>query len=163
VGCPETAEPCGIYKPCSPSDPRIRWERTLTPSGELVKLKIRTRHKASTSTRLHFAFALCCHSNETRPPIANPPNSAQLQRAPYHCSRLHPGPCSSVGMRRGTDRHTDRHIQTAVTTIYFASSIRLMRNVINLQQYHLKHNSAYCSDRGYTCKSAYSLFAPRTL
>jgi len=29
-------------------------------------------------TRWHFAFALCCHSNATRAPIANPPNSAQL-------------------------------------------------------------------------------------
>jgi len=26
--------------------------------------------------------ALCCHSNETRAPIANPPNSAQLQGTP---------------------------------------------------------------------------------
>ena len=28
--------------------------------------------------------ALCCHSNETRAPIANPPNSAQLEGIPYH-------------------------------------------------------------------------------
>ena len=26
--------------------------------------------------------ALCCHSNETRAPIANPPNSAQLEGTP---------------------------------------------------------------------------------
>jgi len=26
--------------------------------------------------------ALCCHSNETRAPIANPPNSAQLEETP---------------------------------------------------------------------------------
>ena len=39
---------------------------------------------AITSTRWHFAFALCCHSNETRAAIANPPNSAQLGRTPYH-------------------------------------------------------------------------------
>ena len=25
---------------------------------------------------------------------------------PYHSPKLHLGPCSSVGMRRGTDRHT---------------------------------------------------------
>jgi len=68
-----------------------------------------TRHRASTSTRWHFTFALYCHSNETRAPIANPPNSAQL-RVPYHFPKLHPGPCSSVGMRWRTDRHTDRHI-----------------------------------------------------
>jgi len=26
---------------------------------------------------------------------------------PYHSSKLHPGPCSSVGMWRGTDTQTD--------------------------------------------------------
>jgi len=52
--------------------------------------------------------ALYCHSNETRAPIANLPNSAQLQGTPYHSPKLYPGPCSSVGMRRGTDRHKDR-------------------------------------------------------
>jgi len=44
---------------------------------------------------------------ETRAPIANPPNNAQLEGTPYHSYSLRPGPCSSVGMRRGTDRHTD--------------------------------------------------------
>jgi len=43
-----------------------------------------TRHRVSTSTRWHFAFALCCHSKETRAPIAKPPNSAQLGGTPYH-------------------------------------------------------------------------------
>jgi len=28
--------------------------------------------------------AICCHSNEIRAPIANPPNSAQLRGTPYH-------------------------------------------------------------------------------
>jgi len=51
--------------------------------------------------------ALCCHSNETRAPIANPPNNAQLEGISYHSSMLHPGACSSVGMQRGTDRQTD--------------------------------------------------------
>jgi len=50
--------------------------------------------------------ALCCHNNETRAPIANPPNSAQLDD-PLPFPKLHPGPCSSVGMQRGTDRRTD--------------------------------------------------------
>jgi len=55
--------------------------------------------------------ALCCHTIETRAPIANPPNSAQLGGTPYHSPELHPGLCSSVGMRRGTetDKQTDRH------------------------------------------------------
>jgi len=43
-----------------------------------------TRHRPSTSTRRHFMFGLCCHSNDTRAPIANPPNSAQPQGIPYH-------------------------------------------------------------------------------
>ena len=51
---------------------------------------------------------LYCHSNETRAPIANPPNSAQLEGTPYHSPKLHLGPCSSVGMRRVTDGQTDR-------------------------------------------------------
>jgi len=34
------------------------------------------------STRWLFAFALCCHSNETRASMANPPNSAQLGGTP---------------------------------------------------------------------------------
>jgi len=40
--------------------------------------------------------------------------------------KLHPGPCSGVGIRRGTDRHTDT--QMAVVTIHFALAI-LTRNV----------------------------------
>jgi len=57
---------------------------------------------------------LCCHSNKTRAPIANPHNSAQQEGTLYHSPNLHPGPCSSVGMRRGTNT------QTAVTNIHFA-------------------------------------------
>ena len=50
--------------------------------------------------------ALCCHSNETRAPTANPLNSEQPEGTPYHSSKLHLGPCSSMEMREGTDRHT---------------------------------------------------------
>ena len=32
-------------------------------------------------------LALCCHSNATRVPIANPPNSVQLEGTPYHSSK----------------------------------------------------------------------------
>ena len=55
------------------------------------------------------------HNNEIHAPIANPPNSAQ-EGTLYRSSKLHPGPSSSVGMWRRTDRH--RH------------SLRLTRNVI---------------------------------
>jgi len=50
---------------------------------------------------------------QTRAPIANPPNSAQPEGTPYHSPNFSLGPCSSVGMRRATDRQTqtetDRH------------------------------------------------------
>jgi len=36
--------------------------------------------------------ALCCHSNETRIPIANLPNSAQIGAPPTIPPKLHPGP-----------------------------------------------------------------------
>ena len=70
---------------------------------------------------LELGFALCCHSNATRAPIANAPNSAQLGGA----STVPP---SYIRVRavvwadgRGqTDRQTDT--QTRVTTIHFASS-----------------------------------------
>jgi len=62
---------------------------------------------------------VCWHSNETRAPIANPPDRAQLEGTPYYSPKLHPGPYSSVGLWRGTDRHSDT--QTAVANIHFAS------------------------------------------
>jgi len=37
---------------------------------------------ARKSTSLKLKFELCCHSNATRAPIANPPNSAQLGGIP---------------------------------------------------------------------------------
>jgi len=36
-------------------------------------LIIITRHRASTSTCWHFAFRLCCHTNEARAPTATRP------------------------------------------------------------------------------------------
>ena len=61
---------------------------------------------------LCHAFPLCCHSNASRAPIANPPHSAQLGGSPYHCPKLYPGPCNTVGMRPRTDRQTDTHTHT---------------------------------------------------
>jgi len=48
--------------------------------------------------------------------------SAQLEGSLYHAPKLHPGPCSSVGVRPRTDRHTHTHRQSRVTTMHFASS-----------------------------------------
>ena len=66
-------------------------------------------------------LALCYHSNETRALIANPLDSAHLEGIHYHSPKLHPGPCSSVGMRQGTD--TQIATQMAMTTIHFASAV----------------------------------------
>ena len=66
---------------------------------------------------------LSYHSNETLALIADPSNNAQLGSNPHHFPKLHPGTCSSVGMRRGTDRHT----QAGMTNIHFAR-LCLMQN-----------------------------------
>ena len=50
---------------------------------------------------------LCCHNNEIREPIANPPNSAQLGGTRSFL-KLHLGPCSSAEMRRVRDRQTHK-------------------------------------------------------
>ena len=53
------------------------------------------------------------HRLQIRPTLHN-------YRAPHHSPKLHPGPSSSMGMRRQTDRQTNT--KTAVATIYFASA-----------------------------------------
>jgi len=62
-------------------------------------------------------WALCYHCNETRTPIADPLNSAQLEGTPTI-------PSSYIRVRavvcKCDEGHTDT--QTAVTTIHFASS-----------------------------------------
>jgi len=87
---------------------------------------VRVRHACGGPGGLPLGSATHFHSNATRAPIANPPNSAQLGGIPYHSPKLHPGPCNSVGLWPRTDRHTDRHTQTdtqtRVTTIHFSWS-----------------------------------------
>jgi len=65
-------------------------------------------------------------ANETRALIANPPNSAQLGAPPTIPPNLHLGPCSSVGMRRGTVRQTHRR----PWPIYIPRRLRLRRNLV---------------------------------
>jgi len=97
----------------------VDWSLTSLFSTNAANSHIRDEGKIVT-----IRFALCCHSNTTRAPNANPPNSAQLGGIPYHSVKLHLGPCNSVDMRPRTDTQTDRqtHTQTRVTTIHFASS-----------------------------------------
>jgi len=63
--------------------------------------------------------ALCCHSNETRAPIANTPNSAQLEGTPYHSP-------SYIRVRAVVwefgEGQTYTDTQTAVTNIHFTSA-----------------------------------------
>jgi len=77
------------------------------------------------STRWHFMFALCCHSNETRALIAHPPNSTQLEGIPYHFPsyiRVH-----AVVWECGDGQtHTER----CMWPIYISRCLRLTRNVI---------------------------------
>ena len=85
-----------------------------------------TSPRASTSTRWHFAFALCCHSNATRAPIANSPNSTQLGGIPYHSSKLHPGLCGCGETATQTHRRG--------WPLYISRLLRLTRNVITVKQ-----------------------------
>jgi len=68
--------------------------------------------------------ALRCHSNKTSTPTVNPPNGAQPGSTPYHSPKLHPGPCSNVGMRPRRDT------QMRMTTIHFRR-LWLTPNVIS--------------------------------
>ena len=88
----------------------------------LIMMTMISRHKASTSTRWHFAFgSMLSHAT-----IPNPPNRGHS----CHFPNLHPGPCGSVGMRRGTDRHTNTQTHRRPWPIYISHRLRLTRNVI---------------------------------
>jgi len=75
---------------------------------------------------LPIRAAICCHSNETRAPIANPPNSAQLggtlYRPPTYIR------VRAVVWRTAADRHTDR--QTDVRDHSILCVVYDTRNVI---------------------------------
>ena len=66
-----------------------------------------------------FRSALRYHRNETRAPIANPPNSAQLEGTTYHSS-------SYIRVRvvvwECGEGQTQTYPQTSMTSIYFASA-----------------------------------------
>ena len=95
-----------------------------TVAKQLTILAIERVQKHSRTFRIR---RVCCHSNETCPPTANQPNTAQLGGSLTIPPKLHPNTCSSEGMRRGTDAHTDT--QMVVVTIHFAW-LCLARNVI---------------------------------
>jgi len=91
---------------------------TLWCKGRLTEADTQTVRLGATSSGLtsaqfppppfpHFLQAGCPYCR---------PTSAQLGGSLYHAPKLHPGPCSSVGVwprtDRQTDRHTDRHTES---------------------------------------------------
>ena len=87
-----------------------------------------TSHTAGSSVLALGAYVaietIPVHRLQIRPIV----RIAQLEGTPYHFPVTYQGPCSSVEMRRETDRHTQIDIQTAVITIHFAW-LCLMRNL----------------------------------
>ena len=91
-------------------------------------------HRASTSSCWHYAFgamciavykAVCCHSNVTHAPIANPPSSAQLEDT----STIPRGYIwvRAVVWECGEDRQT----VTRLWPIYITPRLCLTLNVVN--------------------------------
>jgi len=82
-----------------------------------------TTHEASTSTRWHFAFALCCHSNATCAPIANPPNTAQLGGILYHSP-------SYIQVRTVVWECSEGQTDRQLWRLYIMRRLQLTQNVI---------------------------------
>ena len=75
----------------------------------------------SAHTPRKLGFALCCHSNATRAPIANPPNSAQLGGSLNHAPKLHYIRVRAVVWAYGrgqTDRQTDVRDHNTFCVVY---------------------------------------------
>jgi len=111
--------PAGLPRPLPVCGARF-WGRRPSPAGRRPAARADPAQPAvrtissyrGIDASLYLGFALCCHSNATRAPIANPPNSAQLGGSLYDAHKLHPGPCSSVDVRPRTIRQTHTHRQT---------------------------------------------------
>jgi len=82
---------------------------------------------------------------------------------PYHSSKLHPGPCSSVGMRRRTDRHTDARDHT-FRVVYDSREIN-KRSTKVIFCYHFTVNIVlvdFCYVWRQTVTLLFSIFSPST-
>jgi len=94
--------------------------QTQSEYKHMYSLTFRVRLYAVNARHVHrlpIRAALCCHSNENRAPIANPPNSTQLGDTPTISPRYIRVRAVVWAYGRG---QTDR--QMRVTTIHFASS-----------------------------------------
>jgi len=107
----------------------------MTPRQSLFSAHTHTTHNS-------------CHSNATRAPIANPPNCAQLGGSLYHAAKLHPGPCSSVGVRPRTDRQTHRQTHRRAWPQYILRRLRLTQNVMRYL-YSAPYNNGHSNDAPY--------------
>ena len=92
--------------------------------GDCIHNKPGTERIQAFADILHSA--LCCHSDETHTPIANPPNSAQLEGTPHH-SLTYIQVCAVVW--ECGEGQTDRHRRP--WPIYILPRLRLTWNVIN--------------------------------
>ena len=95
---------------------RFSWTRCTIPCIERVQ------------TLAHILrSALCCHSNETHAPIANLPNSVQLEGTPY------PSPtyiCVRAVVWECSKRQTDRQTHRRPWPVYISPRLHLTWNVI---------------------------------
>ena len=66
-----------------------------------------TRHRASRRTRGNFAFGAMLSQHRNQCTDCKSAEQCTTRRHPLPFPKLHPGPCSSVGMQRGTDSQTD--------------------------------------------------------
>ena len=104
-------------------------------TGALVNTKT-ARNRVSTSTRWHFTFGPRCHNNETRAPIANLPNSAQLHGTRtitpsyiWVCGVV--WACGEGQTDTQTGRNTHRHTDARDQYISHRLRLRFAQNVIN--------------------------------
>jgi len=104
----------------------------------------KNRHRASTSTRWHIAFGLCCHSNETRSPIPNPSNSAQLEGTPTILpSYIQVRAVVSLWACGEGHTHTHRHTDARDQYTFRLAAIRLTRNVIKTRKIYWARCSVF--------------------
>ena len=94
---------------CAVTTPRV-WSHILYVIALLKQPGIQRVQALADTSR----SALCCHSNETRAPIANQTNGAQLEGTPYHSpTYIRVGAVVWECGEGQSDRHTDGRDQYA--------------------------------------------------
>ena len=98
------------------------WERLRYPP-------VTNQQRADTPRKL--GFALCCHSNATGAPTANPPNSAQLGAASTTPSYIRVRAVVWAYGRGHTHTHTHTHTHRRAWPQYILRRLRLAYNVFS--------------------------------